>query len=250
MTQKLIVGNLKMNMENISQRDSYCKEFAEEFAQLKTNHHIAICPPMVYLEYFAGALKTLDVTLGAQDCFWELYGSYTGNTSPKTIKSLGGELVILGHSERRLYNHETNDDIVKKVKMALRTQLIPIVCVGFMDSGEDEMVAVRGQVESIVANFTQEECEQIIFAYEPVWAIGSGKTPTTDEIHTMIMFVRNLILNTHGKECAENVGILYGGSVNPENVTSVCTKAYADGVLVGGASLSPRKFAQIARMLN
>ena len=247
--QKLIVGNLKMNMENLSQRDSYCKDFLEEFKQMKTDNHVAICPPMVYLEYFYKSLKKTGVSIGAQDCFWELYGSYTGNTSPKTIKSIGAEFVILGHSERRSYNHETNEDVARKVLTALRTDLMPIVCVGFLDT-DDEMSSVKEQVEIITKNFSEEEIENIIFAYEPMSAIGSGKTPTSDEVHTMIMYIRSIILATHGKDCAEGVGILYGGSVVAENVTDLCTKAYADGVLVGGASLSPRKFAQIVRMLN
>jgi len=238
-----------MNMENISQRDSYCKDFLEEFKQMKTQHHVAICPPVVYLEYFYKSLNKTGVSVGAQDCFWELYGSYTGNTSPKTIKSIGAEFVILGHSERRSYNHETNEDVGRKVLMALRTNLMPIVCVGFINGG-DEMESIKEQVEMITKNFSAEEMENIIFAYEPVSAIGSGKTPATDEVHTIIMFIRSIISATHGKECAQNVGILYGGSVVAENVKALCTDAYADGVLVGGASLSPRKFAQIVRMLN
>ncbi len=247
--QKLIVGNLKMNMESISQRNSYCEEFVKEFKQIKTNNHIVVCPPTIYLEYFYKLLDKVNVNIGAQDCFWELYGSYTGNTSPKTIKSIGAEFVILGHSERRLYNHETDDEIAKKVLTSLRVGLMPIVCVGFME-GDDETNNVKRQVEIITKNFSEEEIENIVFAYEPVYAIGSGKTPSSDEIHTMIMYIRSIIAVSHSKECAENVGILYGGSVVSENVIELCTKAYADGVLVGGASLSPRKFAQIVRILN
>ena len=216
---------------------------------MKTSNHVVVCPPIVYLEYFYKLLNKTNVNIGAQDCFWELYGSYTGNTSPKTIKSIGAEFVILGHSERRSYNHETNEDVARKVLMALRTDLMPIVCVGFIN-GNNELDSVKEQVEIITKNFSEEEIEDIIFAYEPVGAIGSGKTPTTDEVHTMIMYIRSIISATHGKDCAESVGILYGGSVVAENVTELCTKAYADGVLVGGASLSPRKFAQIVRMLN
>ncbi len=238
-----------MNMESVSQRDTYCKELKEEFADLKTEHVIALCPPTVYLEHFTRIFSKMPVNIGAQDCFWELYGSYTGNTSPKTIKSLGAEMVIVGHSERRKYNHETNEDIAQKVAILLRTELMPIICVGYMES-DDEMDSVRKQVEIIVQNFTTDDMENLVFAYEPVWAIGSGKTPTTDEIHTMIMFIRSIVSATHGKEVAENVAILYGGSVVAENVTEVCTNAYADGVLVGRASLSPHKFAQIARMLK
>ncbi len=246
---KLIVGNLKMNMENVSQRDTYCREFVEEFKRLETEHEIVVCPPMVYIEKFCEAFEGLDVAVGAQDCFWDLYGSYTGNTSPKTIRSFGAQLTIIGHSERREYNHETNEDIAKKVSMALRTELIPLVCVGYMEA-EEEMESVRLQVESVAHNFTQDDLDKIAFAYEPVWAIGSGRTPTTDEIHTMVMYIRSVITAIHGKECAENVTILYGGSVVAENARDVCTNAYTDGVLVGRASLSPRNFARIARMLN
>lgn len=247
--QKLIVGNLKMNMESVSQRDSYCKDLMEEYANLKTKNTVVICPPIVYLEYFCRTFQKLSITLGTQDCFWELYGSYTGNTSPKTIQSLGAHYVIIGHSERRAYNHETNEDIVKKIKMALRVGLIPIVCVGFL-SRQDEMESVEEQVNAVVKQCAWEDAQKIIFAYEPMWAIGSGKTPKSDEIHTMIMYIRSILTAKYGKDNAMNIPILYGGSVVAENVTDMCTKAYADGVLVGRASLSPQNFMRIVRMLN
>jgi triosephosphate isomerase len=248
--QKLIVGNLKMNMESVSQRNTYCEEFLEEFKDFKTNNVVAVCPPTVYLEYFCKKFNNISVTIGAQDCFWELYGSYTGNTSPKTIQSLGAQMVIVGHSERRKYNHETNEDIAKKVATCLRTGIMPIICVGYVESETEEMESVREQVGIIVDNFTTDDMTEIVFAYEPVWAIGSGKTPSTDEIHTMIMFIRSIVSARHGKEVAENVAILYGGSVVAENVVEVCTNAYADGVLVGRASLSPSNFVRIIRMLK
>jgi triosephosphate isomerase len=247
--QKLVVGNLKMNMESVSQRDTYCKEFKEEFKDLKTDHVVALCPPNIYLEHFCKEFTHTPVIMGAQDCFWELYGSYTGNTSPKTIQSLGAEMVIVGHSERRKYNHETNEDIAQKVAISLRVGIMPIICVGYLDT-EDEMESVRAQVNIIVDNFTTDDMENLVFAYEPMWAIGSGKTPTTDEIHTMIMLIRSIVSARHGKDVAENVAILYGGSVVAENVTEVCTNAYADGVLIGRASLSPSNFARIVRMLG
>ena len=247
--KKLIVGNLKMNMENVSQRDAYCKEILEEFSIVNTENVVVLCPPIIYAEYFCQVLRKSNITIGAQDCFWELYGSYTGNTSPKSIHSLGGRYVILGHSERRGYNYENDEDIVRKVIMAVRVGLIPIVCVGFL-SHNDEMQSVQAQVDALVNNLEWQEMQNVIFAYEPVWAIGSGKVPTSDEIHTMVMYIRSIISHKFGREYSSEISILYGGSVTAENVRETCVDAYADGVLVGGASLSPEKFMRIVRMLN
>lgn len=246
--KKLIVGNLKMNMESVSQRNTYCAEYMQEVASLKTEHDVVICPPHIYVEYFSRTLGKM-VSIGAQDCFWELYGSYTGNTSPKALYSLGARYVIIGHSEHRLHDHETDDDVVKKVKMAIRVGLTPIVCVGFLSHG-DEMMSVRTQVESVVGACSADEITKIVFAYEPVWAIGSGQTPSSDEIHSVIMVMRSTFVHAYGKDVTKDVRILYGGSVTAENVTDVCTKAYADGVLVGRASLSPANFMRIVRMLH
>jgi triosephosphate isomerase len=247
--EKLVIGNLKMNMENVSQRDLYCKELLEEFSRLQTKHTVVMCPPMVYLEHFCRFFDKSQIRIGAQDCFWELYGSYTGNTTPTTSFSLGGTYTLIGHSEHREYNHETDADVANKVKIALRVGLIPVVCVGFL-TYEDEIDSIRSQIESIMNVCDAKEIEKIVFAYEPVWAIGSGKTPKSDEIHTVVMCIRSIFTNAYGKVTAAKIKILYGGSVVAENVTEVCTKAYADGVLVGRASLSPVNFIRIVRMLK
>ena len=246
--QKLIVGNLKMNMENLSQREIYCKEYAEEVVKFKTDHEVVVCPPVIYLEYFCRTLGKL-TKIGTQDCVWELYGSYTGNTSPKSILALGATYVIVGHSEHREFNHETSEEVARKTKIALRVGLVPIVCVGYVGYG-DEMENIREQVQSVMQLLDTKEITQVVFAYEPVWAIGSGKTPTSDEIHTVVMFLRSIFVHAYGKEVAEKIKILYGGSVVAENVADVCTKSYTDGVLVGRASLSPMNFLRIVRMLK
>ncbi|PID52646.1 MAG: triose-phosphate isomerase [Candidatus Moraniibacteriota bacterium] len=246
--KKLIVGNLKMNMENVSQRDAYCKDILEEFSSIKTKHEIVVCPPIIYTEYFCRVLQKSGIVVGAQDCFWELYGSYTGNTSPKSIRSLGGQYVIIGHSERRDYNHESDEDVLRKTMMALRSELVPIVCTGFL-SHEDEMQSVQSQIDILVQNFEWEEMQSVIIAYEPVWAIGSGKIPTSDDIHTMVMYIRSIIAHKFGNKKSLEIPVLYGGSVNAENIKETCVDAYADGVLVGGASLAPVKFANIVRNL-
>lgn len=246
---KLIVGNLKMHMEHPSQRDEYCRVLAGEVARLRASHTIVVCPPPVHVEYFCRALRETSVTVGGQDCFWEYYGGYTGNTSPKVLAAFGATHVIVGHSERRQYNHETNDDVARKVLAALRARLIPIVCVGFMEAA-DEMDSIRLQVEAVTNACDAELVRRVVFAYEPVWAIGSGRTPTRDEIQTMTVFVRSLVAQRIGKDAARRMRILYGGSVTPENAREVCVAAFTDGVLVGKASLSPAHFVAIARMVT
>ncbi len=247
--KKMIVGNLKMNMENVSQRDAYCKEMCEVFSGIHTTHTLILCPPVIYTEYFCRAFHNTSFAIGTQDCFWEMYGSYTGNTSPKAIHSLGGTHVILGHSERRTHNHESNEDIVRKTKTAIRSELVPIVCVGFL-SHDDEMHSVHEQVGALLAGLSREEMEKVVIAYEPVWAIGSGKTPTSDEIHTMVMYIRSMIVQEHGKDISAGIPILYGGSVTAENIDETCMQSYADGVLVGTTSLSPEKFAAMVRGIS
>jgi len=247
--KKLIVGNVKMHMENPSQRDEYCRALLQEVSHVHTQHTIVVCPPPVYTEYFCRTLDASPIAVGGQDCFWEYYGSYTGNTSPKTLAALGARYVIVGHSERRTYNHETDDDVVRKVITALRADLTPIVCVGFLSMG-DEMESVRVQVEAVLQACDAHNIHNVVFAYEPVWAIGSGHTPTSDDIQTATVFIRSLVVQKYGKDTAQKVRVLYGGSVTPDNVTEVCVNAFTDGVLVGKASLSPSRFMGIVRMVG
>ena len=134
--------------------------------------------------------------------------------------------------------------------MALRADLIPIVCVGYVENGGDEMENIKNQINMIADSLTSEEFSKIVFAYEPVWAIGSGKTPTIGEIHTVVLFIRNMVAKTYNQEVSSQTRILYGGSVSPDNVADICHNAYVQGVLVGGASLNPEVFARLVQMLN
>ncbi len=245
--KKLIVGNVKMHMENPSQRGEYCRALLQEMQQMRTQHTVVMCPPQIYVEYFCRTLGTSPIAIGGQDCFWEYYGSYTGNTSPKTLAALGARYVIVGHSERRTFNHETDDDVAQKVVTALRAELTPIVCVGFL-SAEDEMESVRMQVDAVLRVCDPGIVHRVVFAYEPVWAIGTGRTPTSDEIQTATVFIRSLAVQKYGKDVGSKVRVLYGGSVTPDNMVDVCIKAFTDGVLVGKASLSPHHFMGIVRM--
>lgn len=249
---KLIVGNLKMNLETKSQRDEYCLKAYEVFQKIskESKNKIVFCPPMAHLDHFVNVVGKLPVEFGAQDSFWELHGSYTGNNSPKTIASLGGKYVILGHSERREYNSENDEMIVKKALMALRAGLIPIACVGYVSDGGDEMKNIKNQVNLLAENLDSEEFSKIVFAYEPIWAIGSGKTPTTEQIHTVVLFIRNMVARIYSQELSSQIRVLYGGSVSPDNVADICHNAYVQGVLVGGASLNPEVFARLVQMLN
>ncbi len=242
--QKLIVGNIKMNMETLAMREDYLAQAEDAFANLPSNATLVVCPPTVYMERFAQAFATSSVALGAQDCFWEFHGAFTGETSPKTLDDIGVEYVIIGHSERRALG-ESDHAVVRKCQTALRAQLTPIICVGYTQHGEEEIAGVRRSVEALTNALSKEQLQQIIFAYEPVWAIGSGKVPTTDDIQTMILFIRQIV-GKHDATIGAQIPVLYGGSVSPENVVDVGVRSGAQGVLVGGASLQPETFARIA----
>lgn len=244
--QKLIIGNLKMNLESVTMREAYLTDARTWYKALPKDVHVVICPPMAHLERFGDALDDLPVTLGAQDCFWELHGRYTGQVSARSIADFGGTHVILGHSERRALG-ETDDIISKKVNTALRTGLIPVVCVGYAPDGS-ESVALEEQTHIVFEQCKSEDRQKIVIAYEPVWAIGTGKTPTAQEIHTNILIIRRAITRID-PDCAKNIQVLYGGSVKPENVHELCTNAHADGVLVGGVSLRPEEFTRIVKYL-
>lgn len=250
--KNLIIANLKMNLETIAQRDAYCSQTFEIFQELlkRNENQIVFCPPIAHLDHFAHTIGKLPVELGAQDCFWELYGSYTGFNSPKMITSLGAKYVILGHSERREFAEENDEMVFKKVVASLRVNLVPVVCVGYTKNDEDEMENIRQQINSLAESLSVEDFQKIVFAYEPVWAIGSGKTPSIEEIHTVVLFIKTVIAKNFGRELANQIRIIYGGSVTPENVREICEKAFVNGVLVGGASLSPQKFGNLVQMLS
>lgn len=249
--KKIIIANLKMNLETVAQRDAYCSQTHDIFQEvLKNKNQVVFCPPITHLDHFVHTIGKLPVEFGAQDCFWELYGSFTGFNSPKTVASLGAKYVILGHSERREFAGENNAMVTKKVMTSLRVGLTPVVCVGYFKSDEDEMENIRQQINSLAESLSVEDFQKIIFAYEPVWAIGSGKTPKVEEIHTVVLFIKTVIAKNFGTELANQIRIIYGGSVTAENVNEICEKAFVQGVLVGGASLNPEVFANLVKMLG
>lgn len=247
-SRKIVVGNLKMNMETISMRENYLKDSDYAFKNLTSDIDVVLCPQTLYIERFLQYFQKTNVKIGSQDCFWETYGSYTGQVSPKTIKSIGVNYAIIGHSERRDLG-ESDEQVAKKCAAALRVGLIPIVCVGYTDNIKDETIAIGDSIKSILNEVSNEELHKIIFAYEPVWAIGSGKIPSTDDIHTMVIYIKKLIMNNL-VNTSESVKILYGGSVSPENISNIMLESHVDGVLVGGVSLQIERFAQVIKIIN
>ncbi len=211
---------------------------------------VILCPPFTALASVKEATKGSNILLGAQNMHWEEKGAYTGEISPQMLLTIGCEYVILGHSERRSYFFETNENINLKVKSALKFGLIPIVCVGERleerEANKTEQVVedhVRGAFKGLSADLVK----KCVIAYEPVWAIGTGKTATPGQANEVHIFIREILSSTCGKECAEKVNILYGGSVKPENSKELLETSDIDGALVGGASLDADSFDKIVK---
>ena len=214
------------------------------------NHcEVVIAPVFTALKTVADRLEGSNIKVAAQDCATELkFGAHTGEVSAKMLEDVGCSHVIIGHSERRQFYGETDASVNLKTKAALAAGLTPIVCVGEMlaerEAGSAEDV-VKSQLVNGLAGLTVADAERIIIAYEPVWAIGTGKTATPDQAQEMHGFNRRTVESIHGKEIADKRRILYGGSVKPENIGDLMAQADVDGALVGGASLEAESFARI-----
>ena len=213
-----------------------------------TDCEIVICPPFTALASISKLLEGSNVDLGAQNMHPETEGAYTGEISPMMIKDLRCRYVILGHSERRHYFKESDSFVNDKVKTALKYSLLPIVCVGEtleQREARRQFEVVKSQMDQSLKDLNKDEMTKVIIAYEPVWAIGTGKTATPEQAEQMQSYVRRLINETHGNEVAQKVAILYGGSVKPDNIAELIEKPNVDGALVGGASLKAESFVQI-----
>lgn len=245
MRRKIIAGNWKMNKlpnETIS--------FFEEITPLvaNTENEIVICAPYTDLFYAILSAQDTNIKIGAQNMHWEEKGAYTGEISPQMLKSIGVEYVIIGHSERRQYFAETDETVNKKVKASHNVGLKPIVCIGeTLKQREIGIVrdVITGQVRLGLKDLTKDQIESTIVAYEPIWAIGTGKTATKEESNETIKWIRKEISAMYGNESANKVIIQYGGSIKPENAKELFEMSDIDGGLVGGASLKPDEFAQI-----
>ena len=245
MRKKVIAGNWKMNM-----LPNEAIKFIEEFSPLvkESNNEVILCVPYVDLFYALLTAQGTNIKIGAQNMHFEETGAYTGEVSGKMLKSIGVEYVIIGHSERRQYFNETDETVNKKIKKAFEEGLKPIVCVGETleqrEAGETEKVITK-QTELALQGLTNEQAENTIIAYEPIWAIGTGKTATAQDANNSIKAIRNKISEIYGQNVAERVIIQYGGSVKGANAKELFEMSDIDGGLVGGASLKPEEFAKI-----
>jgi triosephosphate isomerase len=242
----LIAANWKMY-----KTPAQAQEFMKNFLPLVTNHdrdEIVVCPSFTSISVVIAAVTGSGVAIGAQNMHFADEGAYTGETSPLMLKAIGATHVILGHSERRQYFCETDEMINKKLKTALQHGLVPIVCVGEVlaerEAGKTEEVLLR-QTRGVLAGITAGEAAPIVIAYEPVWAIGTGKTATPQMAAEAHGVIRKEVAKILGAEAAGNLRILYGGSVKPDNATTLMHEEDIDGALVGGASLDPQSFAKV-----
>ncbi len=211
---------------------------------------ILICPVFTVLADVKEVVAETNVRLGAQDVYWEEEGAFTGEVSAPMLKDVGAEFVIIGHSERRQYFGETDETVNKKIKAALGAGLTPVVCVGEnleQREGNQTMEVIRGQCEQSLAGLSPDQMGRLIIAYEPVWAIGTGKTATADQAQEAHQFIRELLVKMADKETASGIRILYGGSVKPDNAAELVGRPDIDGALVGGASLKEDSFVRIVQ---
>lgn len=240
----IIAGNWKMNTtikEGL--------ELVEEIKRAKLNEdvEVVLCVPFTSLLEIKKSLKGTNIKLGAQNMHWEDSGAYTGEISPLMLKDIGVDYCIIGHSERRQYFNETDITVNRKIKAALKHSIKPIVCVGeTLEQRENNMEkeVVKTQVLAALEGIEKDDLENIVIAYEPVWAIGTGKTASADDANKMIGFIRDVIGQKYGDE-KEKIRIQYGGSVKPNNIKELMEKEEIDGALVGGASLKAAEFTEI-----
>jgi triosephosphate isomerase len=246
MRKPVLAGNWKM-YKTASETSAYLEAFIPLVANA-FQVEIVICPPYVNLPAAADATRGSAVEIGGQDVFWLREGAYTGEISAPMLAAVGCRWVIVGHSERRQYFHETDETVLKKTQAALEAGLTPIVCVGECledrEAGATETV-LRTQCAGGIASLTAEQFAGIVIAYEPVWAIGTGKTATPEMAADAHRVLRAEMATYFGSEAAESCRILYGGSVKPDNIKGLMAQEDIDGALVGGASLDPASFAAI-----
>ena len=247
MRKKIVAGNWKMNM-NLQEGITLAKELNDTLTANKPNCGVIICTPFIHLASIAQFLNQDIIGLGAENCADKEKGAYTGEVSAEIIKSTGAQYVILGHSERRGYYNETPEVLKEKVLLALKNGLKVIFCIG--ESLEEREAnkqneVVKAELEGSVFNLTAEEFNNIIVAYEPIWAIGTGKTATAEQAEEIHAYIRSVIASKYGNETAENTTILYGGSCKASNAPELFAKPNIDGGLIGGASLKVADFKGI-----
>lgn len=253
MREKIIAGNWKMyktNPEAVEVASDLVKRLSDfDFSKGK----VVMCPPFTALGEVYAVIKESPLLLGGQDMFWENEGAYTGEISGKMLLTLGAKFVIIGHSERRTFFSETSFSVNQKVKAAVKIGLTPIICVGenLQEREKDRtQEIVEEHIKGAFKDVPLAEAERCVIAYEPVWAIGTGKNATSKQASEVHVFIRKLLSGLYGEESGEKISILYGGSVKPENAKELLAENQIDGALVGGASLEAVSFEKIVRSIN
>lgn len=244
----IIAGNWKLNNTR-AQAKELAAGIVEQTREV-TGVDIVLCPVYTSLGVVEQAIAGSQVKLGAQDVYWQESGAFTGEVSSSLLKDAGCHYVIIGHSERRQYFNETNETVNQKVKAALAAGLTPIMCVGETleerEAGQAEAV-VRDHINGGLAGLETEQIGQVVIAYEPVWAIGTGKTATPEQAQDIHAVIRLLLVELAGQDTADKIRIQYGGSVKPDNVKELMAKPDIDGALVGGASLKVDSFTALVK---
>ena len=248
MRRPMIAGNWKM-YNDVNEAATLVADIKRALFDVE-NVDIVVIPPFVDLSDVGEMLIESNISLGAQNCFWEAEGAFTGEVSAKMLKSVGCDYVTIGHSERRKYFGETDETVNRRIKAVLDNGLVPIVCVGETLEEREEsrtMEVVQAQITGALKGFTEEDIDSMVIAYEPVWAIGTGKTATpaqAQEVHAMI---RGLLKEMYSSSLSDGKRILYGGSVKPDNVEELMKEKDIDGGLIGGASLKADSFAALVQ---
>jgi triosephosphate isomerase len=242
----LIAGNWKM-YKTCNDAVETAEKLLDLVSDVETTD-IMIAPTFTSLALVSKVIANSKIALGAQDLFWEKEGAFTGQISGPMLVSAGCQYVIIGHSERRQYFGETNEAVNKKIQAAIKSGLIPIVCIGETETERDEektFSVLDKQIEKGLEGLSLDEHSSLVLAYEPVWAIGTGKTATPDQVQEVHCYLRDLVEKRFGNMLAKAIRILYGGSVKPDNVSELMSLPDVDGALVGGASLQPDSFSKI-----
>lgn len=252
MRKNIVAGNWKMN-KTLQEGIEFAKDLKEVLADAKTNCEVVICSPFIHLASLATILEVSEIGVGAENCADKVSGAYTGEVSAAMVASTGAKYVILGHSERRAYYGETAEILKEKVKLALANDLTPIFCIGEVleeREANKQNEIVYSQLADSLFELSNEDFSKVVLAYEPVWAIGTGKTATSAQAQEMHAYIRSVIAEKFGNEIADNTSILYGGSCNPSNAKELFSNPDVDGGLIGGASLKVNDFKGVIDGFN
>jgi triosephosphate isomerase len=244
----LIAGNWKM-YKTPDEAAETAKQLVRH-AGAVTDIDMMIAPTFIALAAVFAAIKNSPIALGAQNLYWENEGAYTGEISAPMLKSAGCQYCIIGHSERRQYFGETDETVNKKIKASIKAGLQPVFCVGETEKERESgqtLSILDKQIKKGLEGLVLAQLDSLIIAYEPVWAIGTGKTATDDQAQEVHRFIRSLVKNNFGRALSDSIRILYGGSVKPDNIASLMAMSDIDGALVGGASLGAESFSQIIK---